>query len=452
MKKQFFFCISLLILSVFLLSACGLEPEEAAPAEVTIGGVSYTADASDVKLSSSADLKELAACRDFFSYLKSIDISEADLSVSEVKELEENFPAAYVNYNISIFGSEYDGHIREIDLSAVSPAVVSKDLEKLSLFLDLQKINIIKEDGSCSYDLDEYIALRNASPAAEIEYNFELFGQPVNTLQTTELYYKDQEIGDEGLEEFRAVLPYFYHLSYLSLDRCGTTDEEVARLRDDFPDTKIVWRVFYGTGKNATCMTDVETIWAIGCIGRDPEDSAGLYYCTDVKYMDIGHNSVQNIDFLYNMPNLEVLIIACGDFNDVTAVGSLKNLEYLEVGETQVEDLTPLLNCENLEHLHIGGNYFLTDEAVEPLLQLKHLKRLNCFNMGNPEFHTSEMRKKFEAAMPNTELLFGYNYGSSFWGVWRYGNGPNGYQPRYALLREQIGYDRPGVDPHYQTQ
>lgn len=451
MKKSFFIII-LLVFSVFMISACDMQPQESPPAEVTIGDTSYFADSPEVKLMRADDLEDLILHREFFSYLQKIDISDADLSVSEIKKLEANFPAAYVDYYISIFGSEYDGHIREIDLSEISPSLVSSELSKLSLFLNLQKINIIRSDSSCNFDLDEYIALRDASPDTEIEYNFELLGQSVNTLSTTELLYKDQEIGDEGLEQFRTVLPYMYNLSYLSLDNCGTTDEEMARLRDDFPDTKIVWRVFFGTGLNTSCMTDVETIWAIGCIGRDPEDSAGLYYCTDVKYMDIGHNSVQNIDFLYNMPNLEVLIIACGDYNDITAVGSLKNLEYLEVGETLVDDLTPLLNCENLEHLHIGGNYYLTDEAVEPILQLKHLKRLNCFNMGNPEFHSSEMLKKFQAAMPDTELLFGYNYGSSFWGVWRYGDGPNGYQPRYALLREQIGYDGPGVDPHYQTQ
>lgn len=44
------------------------------------------------------------------------------------------------------------------------------------------------------------------------------------------------------------------------MDSCGVSDEEMAAIRDDFPDVNVVWRIWFGTGYSV--RTDVEKILA----------------------------------------------------------------------------------------------------------------------------------------------------------------------------------------------
>ena len=269
-------------------------------------------------------------------------------------------------------------------------------------------------------------------------YTFELFGQQVNTKTTERLeYLKQPEIGDAGLEKFREVLPYMYNLKYLSFDRCETTDEAMEKLRDDFPDIEIVWRIYFGP---FSCMTDVETIWA-SCDLRN-ETCEPLKYCTKVKNLDIGHNAMNNLDFLYYMPDLEMLIISCSEFDDLTAVGSCKNLKILEAYDDWYDDLSPIAGCESLEYLNIGNNQPLTDFSA--LYGLKNLKILKANSIYNYEFDHDAEEAKIAELMPDCEVDFSW-CGDGLNNTWRYTSGyfTGNYTELYTYIRETFGYDDP---------
>jgi hypothetical protein len=69
--------------------------------------------------------------------------------------------------------------------------------------------------------------------------------------------------------------------------------------------------------------------------------------------LDLGHNNISNIDFLYSFPKLKVLILADNKFSDITPIASLTELEYLELFmNNAVRDFTHLLELP-LEHLNI---------------------------------------------------------------------------------------------------
>ena len=272
----------------------------------------------------------------------------------------------------------------------------------------------------------------------EAGYDFELFGKPVNTRTTDTLQYlKQDEIGDTGLETFRSVLPYMYGLKYLSFDRCGTTDEAMAKLRDDFPDKEIVWRVFFGP---FSCMTDVETIWA-SCDLRN-ETCDALKYCTKVKNLDIGHNAMTRLDFLYDMPDMELLIISCSDFDDITPVSSLKKLKIFEAYECHLYDLSPLEDLTSLEYVNIGLNNQLTD--FSPLYGLYNLKVLRANSIYNYDFDYNAEEQKIAEMYPNCDVDFSW-CGDGINSTWRYTRGlfTGNYTDLYRYIRKTFDYDNP---------
>ena len=120
-------------------------------------------------------------------------------------------------------------------------------------------------------------------------------------------------------------------------------------------------------------------------------DLSVLRYCKDLKALDIGHNELTNLDFLYDLPHLKVLIIAdvtdpsCQGL-DITPVGSLKELEYLEVFKNDVRDISCLANCENLVDLNICFNRILD---LSPLYGLKKLRRLWVYNYNSHNYEDS---------------------------------------------------------------
>ena len=227
-----------------------------------------------------------------------------------------------------------------------------------------------------------------------------------------------------------AVLPYMTRCTFLDMDSCGVSNTAMAAIRDAYPDIKVVWRVWFGDVY--TCRTDVKRLLASSESHYiNDATSDGLYYCTDVVWLDIGHSSLYDLSFLYNMPDLEVCIVACAPWSDATPIGSLEKLEYLEILSTNCNDISSFANLKNLKHLNIGNCWQIRD--ITPLYGLTQLERLwiGCVTPV-PAEQKEEIREKLPDTLINTQVA---NHKEGGWC-----KDENGYNvPRYALLREQFG-------------
>ena len=202
-------------------------------------------------------------------------------------------------------------------------------------------------------------------------------------------------------------------------------------IRQACPDKEIHWLVTLGW---AQFRTDSIRIWCIG--GLNDAQVAPIKYCNKVKYLDLGHNGFTKIDFVYNMPDLEVFIIHRGYVDDITPISSCKNLEYFETGFTFVSDISPLAECTNLVHLNLGEMEYLTD--ITPIYGLTKLERMFAYGTYNVP---TEQYEELKVRLPNCDVRYGFTGESSVFGEWRKINGD--FVPRYRLLHEQIGYDWP---------
>ena len=344
-------------------------------------------------------------------------------------------------------GSVHKTLERRVDLSELHHEDVPAAVEALKQMPKLRYVNLgtgdaaeAKIDQDSAEDSGNMIprgltwedirALQDVCPEADVEYHFTLFGKNFSTLDT-EMNFHHVTMDDEGAA-VREVLPCMTKCELLDMDFSGVSSEHMAEIRDAYPQMKVVWRIWFGS--DCSVRTDVERILASNLNhGLTDDNTRDLKYCTKVRFLDIGHNSMlHDFSFLEYMPDLEVAVICITGLSDLTPLANHEKLEYLEINTcAQGLDLSPLGTCTNLEH--ICACYLGHVRGWEELKKLTKLQRLwfGC-NTQLPEGAVEELQE----ALPNTIINTTNPFGSS--GDWRY-EGKHRH-PRYELLREQFDY------------
>lgn len=439
----------LVLASLVMLSACGAKsnPQPAEPPAITstvdIGSARLEQDVTSLNLDNlSYDLDMLIAAGDVLDQLVSIDLGVTDLRGDSVERLSAAYPNAEITYIIRWMGQNMNPETKSIDLSGMTPNQTEELLNVLPMLPQLEKINFVDENGVCAFgleDMDELDRIREAYPDLYLQVNFDLFGQTV-TSEDERIEYFRVEIGNEGAETIRRVLPYLRSCTYFLVDGCGIDNEIMAQMREDFPETKIVWRIwlieedyshqFYLRG--GSLMSDTHRVRTTNATDKN---SHLLNYCIEAKYLDVGHVwGLTQCDFLAYMPDLEACIIAITRITDISPLANHDKLEYLELFSTDIADISALASCPNLEHLNLSNMPLLDD--ISPVYTLKNLKRLRM--VDSPLITEEEMQQAAEA-LPNCKMLNHGHFPTA--GQWRWLD-PNkvNKDPRYELLCEQMEY------------
>ncbi len=331
-------------------------------------------------------------------------------------------------------GSIHKSLERRLDLSTLTHEELDSYLPFLEQMPKLRYIRLGEESLERSFGWEDIQRLQEACPNAEFDYAFTLFGKRFTTLDT-EMNFHHVTMEDEGAA-VREVLPFMTRCKLLDMDFTGVSSARMAEIRDAYPDMKVVWRIWFGA--NCSVRTDVERILASNLDHHlTDENTQDLKYCTKVRFLDIGHNTLlQDFRFLSCMPDLEVAIICLTGLKDLRPISGCTKLEYLEINtlyEGQGLDLSPLGTLVNLEHLDMCR---LGDvKGWEALKNLTKLKRLWIGALTNlPE----GAREELEAALPDTVINWTTYTGSD--DTWRFTEDYSGYNERYALLRRQFEY------------
>ena len=438
-------CILCLLL-VLLLAGCGGQQSETAVPTTTvptvdIGGTVLTLETDRLDLTELAwQYQPLLDAAPELSAVTVIDLGATELAAWELQGLREAFPQAELRYSVNVLGRRVAHDTVTLDLSTMKADQTDELVAVLPMLPELQEISFVSGE-TCVYDLDSIRQLdkvREAAPQATLRVRFELFGQTV-TSEDERIEYYLTPIGNEGAEVVRSVLPYLANCTYFLMDGCDIDYEILAQMRDDFPETKIVWRIwlagpFYGSERltlRASMLSDTKLIRTVVVTDRNCHL---LNYCTETKYMDLGHNDyISDCSFINYMPDLEVAILGLTEIADISPLANCPKLEYLELFSCKVSDLSPLANCTELRHLNVSNLKGLTD--LTPLYGLKNLERFRA--VMNPQLSNAQL-DELAAQLPNCNMLReGWDPTENGW-RWDENRNP---VPRYALLKEQMEYD-----------
>jgi len=172
------------------------------------------------------------------------------------------------------------------------------------------------------------------------------------------------------------------------------------KLNELFPGVEFGVQFRYGKHRVRTDDTAFSTLWSAGDRLHSYDEIAMLTWCRNLYALDVGHHPIKKLDFLYEMPELRVLIVALCDLTDITPIASLKHLEYLEIFHNRITDVSCLSDLKYLMDLDLVQN-FVPD--LTPLAKIKSLKRLWIYRNIKDDLESpdEETVKMLQEALPD---------------------------------------------------
>ena len=407
---------------------------------VSIGNTTVNKSATELTLASGEfDPEMLAKAIPKLSKLTKLSFPDTNLSGEEMELIRKAAKGVEIDFTVEINGQSCDQATTKLDLSGLTSDQVAETAEKLCLFSELSEIELMS-GVSCALTLDDVKQLAEVAPNANIHYEFDLFGKHISTLDER-VEYDSVEIGNEGVEEIRKALSVMTGCKYLLLDSCGIDNEAMAQLRDEFPDKKIVWRIYLDTGYPFDFLTDEQVLRIT--YGLNDENSKVLQYCTDVVYLDIGHNeALTDFSFISNMTQLECLIASLASVTDLSPLVSCQKLIWLELIDCYyLTDISPLKNIPSIRYLSISETEVSDISATD---SLPNLERFGAVKRNI----APEAQERFRQLHPDCIAIF--DWGANPYGYgWRYNHGTT--FEYYAKMREVFHYDDGGFFGNQKT-
>ena len=409
-----------------------------------------------------ADLEEALENLAYLPQLKSVNLGsdEDGLSPAGLMKFQERWPNLEYAYHCRLLGKDSTLDETKLDLTGMTEKKIRAALDAIACMKDLKTIELGSDQEKNAPSWKLIRSLREAAPDAKLRYRFTLYDVPL-TLEDEEVDISYHYVAD-GWPEVLEIAECMPNLKTLLMDTCAVGNEDMEKIRDALPDTEVVWRINFGGAY--TARTNVTRILASapsvgGELGNS--DVAVFKYFTKMKYLDIGHNEqITDLSFARYMPDLEVLIIAMNPLGDLSPLAECPKLEYLELFYSMTDDLSPLAGLKNLKHLNVGHCPYLKDispiydldlerfylgtfaSCPVPPEQVDHYRQLHpdC-EVDNESWESSEGAWRRAACLEGEELEW-YKKQPYYSEERQY------YAPRYALLRDQMGYD--GL--HYSTK
>ena len=203
-------------------------------------------------------------------------------------------------------------------------------------------------------------------------------------------------------DQLRTVLDRMPNLTAVRMFHTRMENDVMAALTEEYPQIQFGWTLRVGPYR---VRTDASAFSTLRHVDEKPRYKSSTYaplqYCYQIRGLDLGHNHIEELDFLSGLTQLRYLILADNRIQDLSPLTSLQNLEYLELFMNDITDLTPLTQLPNLIDLNLCQ---MELKDVTPLYEMKQLKRL-WISRRKPAWTEEEMQALREA-LPDCEINF----------------------------------------------
>ena len=211
-----------------------------------------------------------------------------------------------------------------------------------------------------------------------------------------------EKAGFDAFCDFLSLLPELEHVEMFA---SPVNAEQIAELERRFPGVTFDWTIQLANHQVRTDAEVFSTLHYDHEKRHTEEDFALLRYCPNLLALDIGHNEIGDLSFLYHLPKLRVLILSDDRIScDITPIGSLTDLLYLEMYKNKITDITPLTSLKRLRHLNLDFNLIQDLLPLKALTSLEHLwiGYANSSKLADPV--DREVARELQEALPNTRV------------------------------------------------
>ena len=225
-----------------------------------------------------------------------------------------------------------------------------------------------------------------------------------------------EKIGSDQFDKLIANLQKLPNLKKVDMFESPVWKSHIEKFVAALPDVEFGWTMRFAEHTIRTDATAFSTLHNNKSETHSSRHWDILKYCKNLVALDLGHNSIDDISFIRDIPSLKVLILACNYIEDITPLEDHPNLEYIELFKNRVKDVSVLASMPNLIDLNLCYNYI---EDYSPLYEMEQLERLWIYNSNN--YMTSkpvpmDIVNGLKEALPNTHIDY-ENYSTG--GGWR---------------------------------
>lgn len=366
---------------------------------VNIEGTDYPIDAAEVNLTDHGytDLNLLITKLAFMPALQSVCFGENHITAADKFTLMDRFPGVDFNvveiYNIG--GVDAPANAESIDLTWAT--IDGSLLEKLSLFPELRSVNLHGHD----LTWDERLEYARKYPKVNFGWDVEYGEEVYDSSEVTEIDLSRTKLTATDLDTLKELTEQIRGLEKLIVCDCGLDNETLGEFRKVVPDVNVVWRLYMGKWKLRTDQVTFSVlIYNYNYERLRSKDIQVLKYCTDLRCLDLGHQSIVDISVIGDyLPELRLLIMADNWINDLSPLAKCKHLHYLELFVNNITDLSPLGELHELVDVNISYNRRLSD--ITPLLNSPMMERvwLESTSVSSEDFDL------LEATYPDAKVV-----------------------------------------------
>ena len=372
------------IIAALLLTGCF---------NVNIKGKSYPLDSDYILLEDKIDDYSVL---NKFKNLKTLDLTAMVISESDYdtisSQVGENVD---IVWNVPVGNKSFNNKTHTLEITS-EMNVKNASCIKYLPFLNSLTINSIP---SSQLLLDIVNNAKANNPDVEIFCETSVYGVKVND-HTEFLDLNDIPIDD--LTELDIALSILPNLKTVEICGCTLANEEIAALRDKYPDKKIVWLIKVTRFKIRTDAQVFSTLGNMKYYNFTSEVASPIFkYCTELRALDLGHNNITDISEITNLKHLHTLILSDNAISDVSPLTQLPNLNYLEIAVNKIKDATPLGQLPQLENLYIVHN-----DGIKNIVELANCKKMNKLYIANCRISGNEIGTLKQALPKDCEFVY----------------------------------------------
>ena len=396
---------------------------------VSLGTVFVSTDSTSlILLPGTFDYDTLMENLQYLPVVANISLPRTELTLEQIAAFRAAYPDITLAYTVEFNGTEFDESVTDLNLADFDPAQLNALLEKLPMMPFITNIELMKEDGTSAFTKDQLLQLQDAAPQATFHYVLELYGKTVSTSDEV-VDFAGRGVDDE--EELRAAMKLLRGVKKVKVTGSKLSHETLAAIQADFPNTKLVWRVYVAGNP---FLTDEEILF-LSQSRLNNTNCGNLKYLTSAKYVDAGHSEkLTDVSWLAYMPDVEILILSGSPITDISSLAGATKLEWLELTFCDyLVDISVLKNLTSLRFLNIG----YTDVADISSIQDLPLERFHALSTEVPH-------AEFEAYIQSHPDCWTTYKGSRqpYGKGWRYDDAGYTFFEYYAKMRDIFEYDR----------
>ena len=317
--------------------------------DVNINGQSYPGNTQNVTVSDS-NIKNFSSFNKLKN-LKTLDITALDLSVADYEKI-----ASEVNDNVRIIWSVPVGDMTFPSNSTSIEISPETNINNFSFFdyFDNLKALYINSIETSPLLRDIINAAKSKYPDITIVCKTSVYGVEFDS--STE-FLDLNKIKIKDLSDLELALSIFPNIKTVEMCSCQLENEVIAEFRDRHPDKKIVWAIRFW---NYVLRTDAQAFSTLAGDKKrhiNTELAEPIFkYCTELRGLDLGHNSITDISGITNLKKLHTLILADNWISDISPLAELKELTFLEIQHNKIQDVSPLTELPLLEDVYMVYN------------------------------------------------------------------------------------------------